>query len=107
MTRTKSIREDHEIVLSTKYSVLGTLRLLVAALALVLVVASVAVPASLAADRPNILWLIAEDFGPHLGCYGEKQVATPNLDCSRGRRRAVCELLHHRPGLLAEPLRRS
>ncbi|MEX2174126.1 MAG: sulfatase [Pirellulaceae bacterium] len=33
-----------------------------------------------AAERPNILWLIAEDFGPHLGCYGEQQVATPNLD---------------------------
>ena len=33
-----------------------------------------------AADRPNILWLIAEDFGPHLGCYGEQHVATPNLD---------------------------
>src|SRR5262245_44105165 len=32
------------------------------------------------ADRPNILWLIAEDFGPHLGCYGEEQVATPSLD---------------------------
>ena len=30
--------------------------------------------------RPNILWLIAEDFGHHLGCYGEKQVRTPNLD---------------------------
>lgn len=30
--------------------------------------------------RPNILWLIAEDFGPHLGCYGTKEVFTPNLD---------------------------
>ncbi len=30
--------------------------------------------------RPNILWLIAEDFGQHLGCYGTKQVWTPNLD---------------------------
>lgn len=30
--------------------------------------------------RPNILWLIAEDFGPQLGCYGTKQVWTPNLD---------------------------
>src|SRR5262245_8890374 len=29
---------------------------------------------------PNILWLIAEDFGPHLGCYGTKEVFTPNLD---------------------------
>lgn len=30
--------------------------------------------------RPNILWLIAEDFGPHLGCWGTKEVWTPNLD---------------------------
>jgi len=30
--------------------------------------------------QPNILWLIAEDFGPHLGCYGTKEVFTPNLD---------------------------
>jgi N-sulfoglucosamine sulfohydrolase len=30
--------------------------------------------------RPNILWLIAEDFGPHLGCYGTKEVFTPNVD---------------------------
>src|SRR5205814_3892854 len=33
-----------------------------------------------AADRPNILWLIAEDFSPDLGCYGTKEVSTPNLD---------------------------
>ncbi|HEY1052399.1 MAG TPA: sulfatase [Prosthecobacter sp.] len=30
--------------------------------------------------RPNVLWLIAEDFGPHLGCYGTKEVSTPVLD---------------------------
>ena len=30
--------------------------------------------------RPNILWLIAEDFSQHLGCYGTKEVWTPNLD---------------------------
>jgi len=33
-----------------------------------------------AAKRPNILWLIAEDLGPELGCYGTLQVWTPNLD---------------------------
>jgi arylsulfatase A-like enzyme len=33
-----------------------------------------------AADRPNILWLVAEDLGPELGCYGTRQVWTPNLD---------------------------
>ncbi len=32
------------------------------------------------AERPNILWLIAEDMGPHLGCYGTREVETPNLD---------------------------
>ena len=31
-------------------------------------------------SRPNILWLIGEDLGPHLACYGTKQVWTPNLD---------------------------
>ncbi len=31
-------------------------------------------------QRPNILWLIAEDFGPHLSCIGTKEVWTPNLD---------------------------
>ena len=30
--------------------------------------------------RPNILWLVAEDFGQHLGCYGTKEVWSPNLD---------------------------
>src|SRR4051794_35633307 len=30
--------------------------------------------------RPNVLWLIAEDFGPELGCYGTPQVWSPNLD---------------------------
>ena len=33
-----------------------------------------------AADRPNILWIIAEDFGPELACYGTSQVTSPNLD---------------------------
>ncbi len=30
--------------------------------------------------RPNILWLSAEDIGPHLGCYSDAVAATPNLD---------------------------
>ncbi len=35
---------------------------------------------SSAAPRPNILWLSAEDHGPHLGCYGDRYADTPNLD---------------------------
>ncbi|MEX1117546.1 MAG: sulfatase [Terrimicrobiaceae bacterium] len=33
-----------------------------------------------AATPPNILWLTAEDHGPHLGCYGDPDAITPNLD---------------------------
>jgi arylsulfatase A-like enzyme len=33
-----------------------------------------------AADRPNILWLSTEDMSPHLGCYGDEDARTPNLD---------------------------
>ena len=30
--------------------------------------------------QPNILWIVAEDMSPHLSCYGEKDINTPNLD---------------------------
>jgi N-sulfoglucosamine sulfohydrolase len=45
-----------------------------------LVTGAVVAQAGQTSARPNILWLIAEDFGPHLGCYGTKEVTTPNLD---------------------------
>ena len=31
-------------------------------------------------SRPNILWILAEDLGPQLHCYGYPIVNTPNLD---------------------------
>jgi len=37
-------------------------------------------PAARAADRPNILWITSEDNSPYLGCYGDPQARTPNLD---------------------------
>ena len=30
--------------------------------------------------RPNIIWIIAEDMSPDLGCYGNQVVTTPNID---------------------------
>jgi len=33
-----------------------------------------------APERPNILWLTAEDMSPHLGCYGDAEARTPRLD---------------------------
>ncbi len=35
---------------------------------------------AVAADRPNILWITSEDNSPYLGCYGDGQAFTPNLD---------------------------
>ena len=35
---------------------------------------------SLAAERPNIIWIVGEDLGPELGCYGDSYASTPNLD---------------------------
>lgn len=55
----------------------------VAAGALLIVWGAIGCPATDAAGSPprlNVLWLIAEDLGPHLGCDGTREVWTPNLD---------------------------
>ena len=33
-----------------------------------------------AMQKPNILWINADDLGVELGCYGNKDVKTPNID---------------------------
>ena len=33
-----------------------------------------------ASQRPNIVWIIGEDMGPELGCYGDRNAITPNMD---------------------------
>ncbi|HEX4130361.1 MAG TPA: sulfatase [Pirellulales bacterium] len=40
----------------------------------------VASAGNMATAKPNILWIIAEDMGPDLACYGRTDLATPNLD---------------------------
>jgi uncharacterized sulfatase len=31
-------------------------------------------------EQPNILWIVADDLGLDIGCYGEQAVNTPNMD---------------------------
>jgi Sulfatase len=32
------------------------------------------------AKQPNFLWIVSEDNDPFLGCYGDPNAHTPNLD---------------------------
>lgn len=36
--------------------------------------------AGAANDRPNVLWILGDDLGCELGCYGYRGVHTPNMD---------------------------
>lgn len=42
-----------------------------------------------AADRPNFVWIIADDMSPDPAAYGVKQVSTPHLDRLDRRRGGV------------------
>lgn len=43
-------------------------------------------------NRPNIVWIVAEDLSPTLGCYGDKDAITPNIDrlATQGARFTRC-----------------
>mgnify|MGYP006285795735 CR=1 FL=1 len=45
-------------------------------------------PAAVADQRPNVLWIYLEDVSGWFSCYGEKLVETPNIDrlAARGTR---------------------
>ncbi len=47
---------------------------------------------AMAAERPNVVWLVSEDHGPHMGCYGDLFATTPNVDglAAKGLRFARC-----------------
>ncbi len=50
-------------------------------LALIAVAAALLGPMSLAADRPNVLFILCDDLRPQaLGCYGSRTVRTPSID---------------------------
>ncbi len=55
-------------------------RFLLMATLVTVAIASIAVPAMAADERPNILWISSEDHGPHMGCYGDRYATTPNVD---------------------------
>lgn len=44
-----------------------------------------------AEDRPNILWIVAEDISPFFGCYGNPDAKTPFLDAYAARSHVFLE----------------
>lgn len=48
--------------------------------ALFLLITLLSALSALAAERPNILWLSAEDINAHFGCYGDPHAITPSVD---------------------------
>ncbi|WP_145257936.1 sulfatase [Planctomycetes bacterium Pan216] len=50
--------------------------------AVAIFVAPLVLPSSSAQadDRPNVVWIVADDLSPELGCYGYEGVETPNID---------------------------
>jgi len=43
-------------------------------------IAALAIANMAGAVQPNILFLCMDDLKPEMGCYGEKQIKTPNID---------------------------
>ncbi len=61
-------------------------------LATLLVLLSALAPTRAAEKRPNILWLVNEDHGPQVGCYGDTFATTPTFDAlaAKGLRYKRC-----------------
>jgi Sulfatase len=45
-----------------------------------IVVVGIFSPQMLFALKPNVLLIVADDLRPELGCYGVKEIRTPNID---------------------------
>jgi len=57
-------------------------------IALLILACILPIAKSVAADetpRPNVLWITCEDLCPIIGCYGDPQAITPNIDALAAR----------------------
>ena len=71
----------------------GAIRVTLAGLALL----AVAFRADAADSRPNIVWIVGEDMGPEVRCYGDEQAITPNIDRLAGEGARFTRCFTHAP----------
>ena len=45
-----------------------------------MILASATRTAGMGRTPPKVVWIVGEDLGPELGCYGDTNAITPNLD---------------------------
>src|SRR5688572_9234346 len=53
--------------------------------------------AAFSAERLNIVWIVGEDLGPELRCYGDKYARTPNIDKLAGEGARFTRAFTHAP----------
>jgi N-sulfoglucosamine sulfohydrolase len=53
--------------------------------------------AGISAERPNIVWIVGEDMGPEVRCYGDKYARTPNIDKLAGEGARFRRAFTHAP----------
>ena len=56
-------------------------------------------------EKPNILWIVAEDMSPYISAFGDSTVSTPNLD--RLAKSGVCYDNFYSPHPVCAPARAS
>ena len=64
---------------------------------------AVVLPEIVLPERPNILWLVAEDLGPYIPSFGDSTISTPNL--SRLAAEGVCFDQFFSPSPVCSPSR--
>jgi N-sulfoglucosamine sulfohydrolase len=53
--------------------------------------------AGVSAERPNIVWIVGEDMGPEVRCYGDPYARTPNIDKLAGEGAKFTRAFTHAP----------
>jgi len=76
-----SIRRRIEELMKNSPNTLSFIRTTATFFVVVAVIANFYISSTVAAERPNIIYIMTDDLGyGDIGCFGQKQIKTPNID---------------------------